>query len=468
MAVSADSITASVPSNTALATSDTSALVGVGAVIMLSSIWVAVITGTPADTHDRTMAFWRWGTSSIGQEIPRSPRATMTASARSRMAGNAADRRWRLDLGDEPRTSRSGRLPDPLQIAGRADERDRQIVDLRTFQSSRQLEIMIRRAGEADALIGQVDTRLPLGPATGDDLGVDPVAVHAGHGQHDGAVAEHDPIAVPDVLDQLRIFDRHPLTARGTATRHQPQRRSLHEERPSVGERTGPDLGPGEIGEDRHRSTGGGGAGPDHLQTGEVFGQLAVAQVEAEHVDPRRQQSVDLVRSFGRGPERGHDLRTPAHACCLARDTRTRRPCVRGRWGPTNAWRAAMNCRRQPWRGLPAFVADVAVINTTKAAMNVSHPVRPAWPAHRSATEALPSEASRSQPKRSGGWRRRDRRAKRVGAGQSAAESGDEEDTCHTRCVRLGRRTAARTEALPSEASRSRPKAKRRTGDEES
>ena len=41
-------------------------------------------------------------------------------------------------------------------------------------------------------------------------------------------------------------------------------------------------------------------------------------------------------------------------------------------------------------------------------------PVRPAWPAHRTAPrrqpEALPSEASRSQPKRSGGWRRRRRR----------------------------------------------------------
>ncbi len=43
--VSADSITASVPSKTALATSLTSARVGVGALTMLSSIWVAVITG---------------------------------------------------------------------------------------------------------------------------------------------------------------------------------------------------------------------------------------------------------------------------------------------------------------------------------------------------------------------------------------------------------------------------------------
>ena len=51
MAVSAESISASVPSNTALATSLTSARVGAGDVIMLSSICVAVITGTPISTQ---------------------------------------------------------------------------------------------------------------------------------------------------------------------------------------------------------------------------------------------------------------------------------------------------------------------------------------------------------------------------------------------------------------------------------
>src|SRR5258706_15745507 len=44
VAVSADSITASVPSSTALVTSDTSARVGIGLLIIDSIIWVAVIT----------------------------------------------------------------------------------------------------------------------------------------------------------------------------------------------------------------------------------------------------------------------------------------------------------------------------------------------------------------------------------------------------------------------------------------
>ncbi len=46
-AVSPDSITASVPSSSAFATSDTSARVGRGAAVIDSSIWVAVI---PMDT----------------------------------------------------------------------------------------------------------------------------------------------------------------------------------------------------------------------------------------------------------------------------------------------------------------------------------------------------------------------------------------------------------------------------------
>ena len=58
MAVSPDSITASVPSYTALATSVTSALVGRGLRIMESNIWVAVITGLLASLHLRIISFW--------------------------------------------------------------------------------------------------------------------------------------------------------------------------------------------------------------------------------------------------------------------------------------------------------------------------------------------------------------------------------------------------------------------------
>ena len=86
MAVSPESITASVPSYTALATSVTSALVGLGLRIMESSIWVAVITILQASLHLRIIFFWMWGTFSAGISTPMSPLATMMPSAASMMA----------------------------------------------------------------------------------------------------------------------------------------------------------------------------------------------------------------------------------------------------------------------------------------------------------------------------------------------------------------------------------------------
>ena len=62
-AVSPESITQEVPSNTALATSETSARVGRGLRIMESSIWVAVMTGLPAMVVALIIFFWRMGTS---------------------------------------------------------------------------------------------------------------------------------------------------------------------------------------------------------------------------------------------------------------------------------------------------------------------------------------------------------------------------------------------------------------------
>ena len=74
-------MSASVPSITAFATSFTSARVGNGDRVIDSSIWVAVITGLPDMLQNRMISFWINGTRRAGTWIPRSPRATITASA---------------------------------------------------------------------------------------------------------------------------------------------------------------------------------------------------------------------------------------------------------------------------------------------------------------------------------------------------------------------------------------------------
>mmetsp|Transcript_7220 Transcript_7220/g.15621 ORF Transcript_7220/g.15621 Transcript_7220/m.15621 type:complete len:219 (-) Transcript_7220:659-1315(-) len=86
LAVSPESITQSVPSNTALATSVVSARVGRGLTIMLSSIWVAVTTGLPATLHLLMIIFCAIATFSTGISTPMSPRATMMPSLSARIS----------------------------------------------------------------------------------------------------------------------------------------------------------------------------------------------------------------------------------------------------------------------------------------------------------------------------------------------------------------------------------------------
>ena len=88
MADSAESMTQSVPSRMALATSVASARVGRRTLTMDSSICVAVITGFPARLAWATMRFWVTAISSMGISTPRSPRATMMPSLAARMASS--------------------------------------------------------------------------------------------------------------------------------------------------------------------------------------------------------------------------------------------------------------------------------------------------------------------------------------------------------------------------------------------
>ncbi len=108
LAVSAESMTASVPSSTALATSDTSARVGTGLAIIDSIIWVAVIVSLFFSRASRIMRFCRAGTAA-------SPDLDGQVAARhhDRVGGlddllQRVDRLRPLDLGDEQRVPAGG------------------------------------------------------------------------------------------------------------------------------------------------------------------------------------------------------------------------------------------------------------------------------------------------------------------------------------------------------------------------
>ncbi len=101
IAVSCESITASVPSRIALATSVTSARVGRDERTIESSICVAVIEIRARSPASRSRRFCTIGTSWIGSSIPRSPRATITPSLTRDDVLGALDGLRLLDLGDQ-------------------------------------------------------------------------------------------------------------------------------------------------------------------------------------------------------------------------------------------------------------------------------------------------------------------------------------------------------------------------------
>ena len=88
-AVSADVMTASVPSSTALATSDTSARVGTALTIIDSIIWVAVMASLFDARAILIMRFCKAGTAALPTSTAKSPRATMMPSDASRISCRA-------------------------------------------------------------------------------------------------------------------------------------------------------------------------------------------------------------------------------------------------------------------------------------------------------------------------------------------------------------------------------------------
>ena len=148
-----------VPSRIAFATSDASARVGSGAWIIDSSICVAVITGLPRSRARRMIRFCSSGTSAAPISTPRSPRATITASASREDVVEHGDRLGLLDLRDHVR-GRARRLDQCLQrlhVRGRADERERDEVAAELERELEIVDVLLRQRRDRQRNPGQVD-----------------------------------------------------------------------------------------------------------------------------------------------------------------------------------------------------------------------------------------------------------------------------------------------------------------------
>ncbi len=187
-------MTASAPSNTALATSDTSARVGTGAVIIDSSIWVATTTGLPKRRAIRTMLFCTPGTRSSGISTPRSPRATISASATSRISSSRVTAcGFSILASTDARPA--GDLLDLGHVLGPLHERHRDPVDVLVERSVEIGAILRRHRRSRDGGVRQADPLL-VGDLAGDfDDAIGAARRHRGDAQQDLAIVDQHPMS---------------------------------------------------------------------------------------------------------------------------------------------------------------------------------------------------------------------------------------------------------------------------------
>ena len=179
-------MTASAPSKTAVATSDTSARVGTGAEIIDSSIWVATTTGLPARRQARISCFCRPGT-----DFQRHFDAEVAAGNHQRVGEfddlvDALDRLRLLDLRHQADAAARD-LADFRQIFRALDEGQRNPVDIVGREHGIEIgPVLLGQRADAEQRVGQADA-LAVGNLGAGDDGVDDALAVASFRRADAA-----------------------------------------------------------------------------------------------------------------------------------------------------------------------------------------------------------------------------------------------------------------------------------------
>ena len=150
------------------------------------------------------------GTVAAPISTPRSPRATITASASSEHLVERLDRLRLLDLRDHA-GGRAVLADDRLQVAhvgGRAHERERDEVDAETERELEVVEVLLRERRDRHRHAGQVDALVRLHLAADDDPTAGAPLLDLLHGEPDEAVVDQDVVARPQHLADHGRRDR--------------------------------------------------------------------------------------------------------------------------------------------------------------------------------------------------------------------------------------------------------------------
>ena len=209
VAVSADSITASVPSSTALATSETSARVGTGFWIIDSIICVAVIVSLFASRAIRIIRFCSPGTVALPTSTARSPRATMMPSEASMISASAWNRLRPLDLRDHQRMAAGGaqELARLAHVVAGLGERNGEVIRADRRGSAQVVLVLGRERRCRQSAPLPVDALVVRQLPAHDDASDDLPAVDCLDGELDQAVVEQQHGARRDVADELLVVE---------------------------------------------------------------------------------------------------------------------------------------------------------------------------------------------------------------------------------------------------------------------
>ena len=166
-------------------------------------------------------------------------------------AGEVAERRGRLDLGDDLR-SVADDAAELLDVARPADERQGDVVGAGRGHRLGELEILGGRGVQGEPLARQVDAGPTLRAPTGLDLGDERVGGLVDDPQRDLAVAEHDPFTDVDVREQVGVVDGDLLGGALAVAGDEPNdgRRAARSTPPS-GNDPARIFGPGQVGHHR-------------------------------------------------------------------------------------------------------------------------------------------------------------------------------------------------------------------------
>src|ERR1022692_1115319 len=339
--VSADSITASAPSSTALATSETSALVGLGAEIMDSSICVATMTGLALSLARVMARFCTIGTCSSGSSTPRSPRATISPSKASSTSGSAATACgfsiFAMSGSLAPISSMIARTgaassgpctKDNATMSARSSsaqrrsfrplhEGQRDHVGSQLKRPAQVLLVLDAERGHVEPGARHVEA-LVVGHRTADeDPGPHPLAPDGHDLEHHPAVVHEYLITRPDVGAQARVGGRRLRVVPGNVLTGDGELTARYQLDRARGKGAKADLGPLQIDQDADSASGRLRGGPHRLVRRQVVSLGAVAHVEPGHVQAGRDELGDLRPAAGGGPDGADDLRPTTHDRCL-------------------------------------------------------------------------------------------------------------------------------------------------------